>query len=66
MVFVGAMIVMGVGASLLAFRKSVTDPNVLGGFLTVYFVGTAPTTVRPASSWLRRFNLPLVPTTSER
>lgn len=49
LLFVYAMVVMGVSASVLGFRKSPTDPNVFTGFLTVYFVGTALTTVRPAS-----------------
>jgi uncharacterized membrane protein len=57
LVFVYAMLVMGTSASILAFLKSPTDPNVLGGFMTAYFVGTALTTVRPESSWTRRINV---------
>ena len=53
--FVGAMLVMGLSASLLGFRKSPTDPNVFAGFMTVYFVGTAWTAVRRASPWTWRF-----------
>src|SRR5437868_9809776 len=53
LLFVYAMIIMGTSASILAFRKSPTDSNVLGGFMTAYFVGTALTTVRPASPWTR-------------
>jgi hypothetical protein len=30
------------------------DPNVLGGFMSAYFVITALTTVRPVSGWTRR------------
>jgi uncharacterized membrane protein len=55
--FVYAMLIMGTSASILAFRKSPTDSNVLGGFLTAYFVVTALTTVRPVSSWTRRLNV---------
>jgi uncharacterized membrane protein len=57
LLFVYAMLVMGTSASILAFRKNPTDPNVLGGFMTAYFVGTALMTVRPASSWTRRVNI---------
>ena len=55
--FVGAMVVMGTSASILAFRKSPTDGNVFAGFMTAYFVGTALTTVRPISLWTRRINV---------
>ena len=61
------MLVMGISASILAFRKSPTDMNVFGGFMTLYFVGTALTTVRPVSPWTRSFNvvmLAIAPTTS--
>ena len=54
LMFVGAMIVMGLSASLLGFRKSPTDPNVFTGFMSVYFVGTAWMTVRRASPWTWR------------
>ena len=57
LLFVYAMLVLGTSASILAFRKSPTDANVLGGFMTVYFVGTALTTVRPVSPWTRRINV---------
>jgi hypothetical protein len=40
---------MGVSASILG--------NVGGGFMTAYFVGTALTTVRPVSPWIRRINV---------
>jgi predicted membrane protein DUF2306 len=53
--FVCAMLVLGISASILGFRNGPTDPNVFGGFMTLYFVGTAWTTVRPASPWIRRF-----------
>ncbi len=57
LLFVCAMLVMGTSASILAFRKSPTDPNVIGGFMTAYFVVTALTTVRPVSPWTRRINV---------
>ena len=57
LLFVCAMLVLGTTAALLGFRKSPTDGNVFGGLMTVYFVVTALTTVRPASSWTRRSNV---------
>jgi len=56
MLFVYAMLVMGFSASILGFLKSPTDGNVFTGLMTAYFVGTALTTVRPASPWTRRIN----------
>jgi hypothetical protein len=54
LLFVYAMVVMGTSASILGLRKGgPTDGNVMGGLLTLYFVGTALTTVRPASRWTR-------------
>ena len=47
--FVCAMLVMGISAAILG--------NVGGGVMTVYFVGTALTTVRPVSAWTRMFNV---------
>ena len=49
LLFVCAMLVLGVSASILG--------NVGGGLMTVYFVGTALTTVRPPSPWTRRINV---------
>jgi hypothetical protein len=49
LLFVCAMFVLGISASILG--------NVLGGLMTVYFVGTALTTVRPVSPWTRRINV---------
>ncbi|HSP15478.1 MAG TPA: hypothetical protein VLV78_12065 [Thermoanaerobaculia bacterium] len=49
MLFVYAMLVMGATAAILG--------NALGGLMTAYFVGTALTTVRPASPWTRRINV---------
>ena len=56
LLFVYAMLVMGVSASILSLLKGRADGNVVAGVLTAYFVGTALTTVRPASSWTRRIN----------
>jgi uncharacterized membrane protein len=55
--FVCAMLTMGFSGSVLALRQSLTNANVLGGFLSAYFVVTALTTVRPASAWSRRVDL---------
>ena len=57
LLFVYVMLVMGASASILAFRKSPSDPNVFAFFLTGYFVGTALTTVRPVSPWTRRIDV---------
>ena len=46
--FVYVMLVLGTSAAILG--------NVLGGLMTVYFVVTALTTVRPMSAWTRTFN----------
>ncbi|HEY0781757.1 MAG TPA: DUF2306 domain-containing protein [Thermoanaerobaculia bacterium] len=56
MLFVYAMLVMGFTASILGFLKSHTDGNVFAGLMTVYFVGTALTAVRPVSPWTRGIN----------
>src|SRR6266576_3277484 len=57
LLFVSSMLVLGATAALLGFRKSPTDGNVFGGLMTIYFVGTALTTVRPVSSWTRHSNV---------
>ena len=56
MLFVYAMLVMGFSASILGLRNGPTDGNVGAGLMTLYFVGTALTTVRPESPWTRRIN----------
>jgi hypothetical protein len=56
LLFVCVMLVMGITASILGFRKSPTDGNVFAGVMTAYFVGTALTAVRPASAWTRGVN----------
>src|SRR5262245_57653754 len=55
--FACARLVLGTTAAVLGFRKSPTDGNVFVGLMTVYFVGTALTTVRPVSAWTRRSNV---------
>src|SRR5437867_10111714 len=54
--FVYAMLTMGISGSVLALRHSLTNANVLGGFMSAYFVITALTTVRPTSAWTRRLD----------
>jgi hypothetical protein len=56
LLFVCAMLVMGISGSILGFRSSPPDGNVMAGLMTVYFVGTALTTVRPSSPWSSRIN----------
>jgi len=53
LLFVSAMMVLGISGALLGFRRSPTDGNVFAGLMTVYFVVTAWMTVRPASRWTR-------------
>jgi uncharacterized membrane protein len=48
LLFVYAMLVMGISATIL---------GNLGGLMAVYFVVTALTTVRPVSPWTRRINV---------
>lgn len=57
LLFVYAMVVMGITASILGFLKSPSDPNVRAGFTAVYFVATALTTVRPLSPRTRVVNV---------
>src|SRR4051812_18387399 len=57
LLFVLAMLVLGTTGSVLGFRKSPTDGNVFAGFMVAYFVVTALTTVRPASTWTRGINV---------
>jgi uncharacterized membrane protein len=56
MLFVYAMLTMGISGSVLALRQSLTNANVLGGFMCAYFVVTALTAVRTPSAWTRRLN----------
>jgi uncharacterized membrane protein len=57
LLFVFAMLTMGISGSTLALRQSLTNANVLGGFMSAYFVVTALTTVRQPSTWTRRLNV---------
>ena len=58
LLFVGAMVALGISAATLGFRKGgPTDSNVFGGLMAVYFVITSLTTVRPASQWTRPINV---------
>jgi hypothetical protein len=57
MLFVYAMLVMGTTASILEFVRSAAATNVFAALMSVYFVGTALTTVRPASRWTRVINV---------
>ena len=56
LLFVYAMLTMGISGAILALRQSLTNVNMLGGFMSAYFVVTALTTVRPVSAWTRRLN----------
>ncbi len=55
--FVYAMVVMGITASILEFVQGAAATNVVAALLAMYFVGTALTTVRPASRWTRVINV---------
>jgi hypothetical protein len=57
LLFVYAMFVMAISAAIVAFgNKAHALGNVLAAFTTIYYVGTALTTVRPPSPWTRRLN----------
>jgi hypothetical protein len=56
LLFVYSMLIMGTSAAILAIRNGRDQGNVIAAVLTVYFVGTALTTVRPPSRWTRRIN----------
>ena len=53
MLFVLAMVLMAVTASLLELLQGPGATDVTAAVLTIYFVGTALTTVRPLSRWTR-------------
>ncbi|MBC8064246.1 MAG: hypothetical protein H7Y17_05410 [Chlorobia bacterium] len=57
MLFVYAMIVMGITASTLEILRGGAVTNLVSALLSVYFVGTAVTTVRPATRWTRAINI---------
>ena len=48
---------MGISGAVLALRQSWTNPNVMGGAMSAYFVITALTAVRPVSTWSRRLDV---------
>ncbi len=56
LLFVYAMLAMGISGSSLALRQSLTNANVLGGLMSCYFVVTGLTAVRSASVWNRRLS----------
>jgi uncharacterized membrane protein len=56
LVFVYAMLVLGTTAAILGSLKGQWG-NVFGGLMSVYFVVTALTTVRPESRWTRQINV---------
>ena len=56
LIFVWAMLVMGISGSILGLRNSFTDGNVIAGGMAAYFVGTSWMTVRRPSPWTRRLN----------
>lgn len=53
LLFVYAMLAMGGSGALMAFLENPTDGNVFAGLMSMYFVTTALTTVRPESAWTR-------------
>jgi uncharacterized membrane protein len=57
LLFVFAMLTMGISGSIIALSKSWNDPNVIGGFMTAYFVVTGLTSVRAASRQTRSLNV---------
>ena len=57
MLFVYAMLVMGTTASILEYFKSAAATDVVAALMSMYFVGTALTTVRPPSRWTRAINI---------
>ena len=57
LVFVCAMMVMAVSAAVLGYQNGAVDANVGAALMTAYFVGTALTTVRPATRWTGRINV---------
>jgi len=56
LLFVWVMLALGVTAAMLGLRNGPADGNVMAGLITVYFVGTALTTLRPPSRRYSRIN----------
>lgn len=57
MLFVYAMVVMAATASMLEVVNGGDVTNLVVALLSLYFVGTAVTTVRPESRWTRAINV---------
>jgi uncharacterized membrane protein len=57
LLFVYAMVVMGTTASILEFFRTAAATNVVAALMSVYFAGTALTTVRPPSRSTRAINI---------
>lgn len=57
LLFVYAMLVMGITASMLEYLQSAAAANLVAALMSLYFVGTALTTVRPPSRWTRAINI---------
>ena len=57
LLFVAAMLVMAVTASILEYILEPAATNLTAALMTIYFVGTALTTVRPPSRWTRAINI---------
>ena len=57
MLFVYAMLVMGATAAILELLQGAGVANVVAALMATYFVGTAVTTVRPASRWTHAINV---------
>jgi hypothetical protein len=57
LLFVYAMLTMGISGSVLALRQSLTNTNVIGGFMSAYFVVTALMAVRPFTPGTRRVTI---------
>ena len=55
--FVYAMVVMGITASILELLKGSAATGVIAPLMTIYLVGTALTTVRPPSRWTHVINV---------
>jgi hypothetical protein len=57
LLFVYAMLVMAISATIMEFRANPDFTNLLAALMTAYFVGSALTTVRPASPWTKLINV---------
>jgi hypothetical protein len=55
--FAFAMLVMAITAAMLGVHNGAAAANVGAALMAAYFVGTALTTVRPATRWTSRINV---------